>query len=140
MKGLQSILCFICFMLFTQYSLATELVYTPVNPSFGGNPINGTYLLNQAQAQDKHKDPNSVLGRDPMEYFEESLVRRVLNNLATQVIDDAFGAGDAGLTSGFYQFGDYTIDVDASNTDILDVTISDLGSGNTTSIQIPTTY
>ena len=28
---------------------ATELVYTPVNPSFGGNPLNGTWLLNNAQ-------------------------------------------------------------------------------------------
>jgi len=25
---------------------ASELVYTPVNPSFGGNPLNGPVLLN----------------------------------------------------------------------------------------------
>ena len=24
---------------------ATELVYTPVNPSFGGSPLNGAWLL-----------------------------------------------------------------------------------------------
>ena len=37
---------------------ATELVYTPVNPSFGGNPLNGTWLLNNAQAQNDHDDPD----------------------------------------------------------------------------------
>lgn len=32
-------------------AFATEQVYHPVNPIFGGNPLNGTYLLSQAQAQ-----------------------------------------------------------------------------------------
>ncbi len=32
-------------------SQATELIYTPVNPSFGGNPANGSFLLNKAQAK-----------------------------------------------------------------------------------------
>jgi curli production assembly/transport component CsgF len=30
---------------------ASSLVYTPTNPTFGGNPLNGTFLLQQAQAQ-----------------------------------------------------------------------------------------
>jgi curli production assembly/transport component CsgF len=30
---------------------ASSLVYHPVNPTFGGNPLNGTPLLSQAQAQ-----------------------------------------------------------------------------------------
>jgi curli production assembly/transport component CsgF len=30
---------------------ASSLVYTPVNPTFGGNPANGAWLLSQAQAQ-----------------------------------------------------------------------------------------
>ena len=37
---------------------ATELVYTPINPSFGGNPLNGTWLLNNAQAQNDYDDPD----------------------------------------------------------------------------------
>jgi curli production assembly/transport component CsgF len=32
-------------------ALASELVYHPVNPTFGGNPLNGAPLLSQAQAQ-----------------------------------------------------------------------------------------
>jgi len=32
-------------------AFATEQVYHPVNPVFGGNPLNGNFLLSQAQAQ-----------------------------------------------------------------------------------------
>lgn len=38
-------------LLFPAACNATQLVYHPVNPTFGGNPLNGTYLLSQAQAQ-----------------------------------------------------------------------------------------
>jgi curli production assembly/transport component CsgF len=31
--------------------LASELVYHPVSPTFGGNPLNGSFLLSTAQAQ-----------------------------------------------------------------------------------------
>lgn len=30
---------------------ASELRYTPINPSFGGNPFNGTFLLDVAREQ-----------------------------------------------------------------------------------------
>lgn len=30
---------------------AAELVYRPINPSFGGDPLNGNWLLSQATAQ-----------------------------------------------------------------------------------------
>src|SRR5216684_1945113 len=32
-------------------ALASEIVYHPVKPTFGGNPLNGSALLSQAQAQ-----------------------------------------------------------------------------------------
>ncbi|WP_024507308.1 curli assembly protein CsgF [Bradyrhizobium sp. ARR65] len=32
-------------------AFASEMVYHPVNPTFGGNPLNGSSLLSQAQAQ-----------------------------------------------------------------------------------------
>jgi curli production assembly/transport component CsgF len=36
---------------FATTAFAGQLVYTPTNPTFGGNPLNGTFLLQQAQAQ-----------------------------------------------------------------------------------------
>ncbi len=32
-------------------SIAGQLVYQPTNPTFGGNPLNGTFLLSTAQTQ-----------------------------------------------------------------------------------------
>jgi curli production assembly/transport component CsgF len=32
-------------------AFAGQLVYTPTNPTFGGNPLNGSFLLQQAQTQ-----------------------------------------------------------------------------------------
>jgi curli production assembly/transport component CsgF len=31
--------------------MASQLTYAPVNPTFGGNPLNGTYLLSVGQSQ-----------------------------------------------------------------------------------------
>jgi len=36
---------------------AGQLIYTPVDPSFGGNPLNGSYLLQSAQAQKRYSYP-----------------------------------------------------------------------------------
>jgi curli production assembly/transport component CsgF len=32
-------------------ALASEIVYHPVSPTFGGNPLNGSFVLSTAQAQ-----------------------------------------------------------------------------------------
>ena len=69
---------------------ATELVYTPVNPSFGGNPLNGTWLLNNAQAQNDHDDPDlksrsSVAGTSALERFTSQLQSRLLGQLLDNI-------------------------------------------------------
>ncbi|CAM5210441.1 hypothetical protein CDEF62S_05979 [Castellaniella defragrans] len=38
-------------------AMAGQLIYTPVNPSFGGNPLNGSYLLSKAQAEKSYPLP-----------------------------------------------------------------------------------
>ena len=39
---------------------SSELIYTPINPSFGGFSGNGAVLLNQANAENDFKDPDAV--------------------------------------------------------------------------------
>lgn len=124
-------------LLVGRISCASEMVYTPVSPSFGGNPLNSSFILSQAESQNTFKDKSMSAGRDPMDYFEESLVRRVLNNLANNIIDSAFSTTDSEMTDGFYQFGDYTIEVNTSLSDNVNVTITDVSSGNSTTIEIP---
>jgi curli production assembly/transport component CsgF len=43
--------CVIGAVAFLTPALATEQVYHPISPTFGGNPNNGTFLLGTAQAQ-----------------------------------------------------------------------------------------
>ncbi|UVL59294.1 curli assembly protein CsgF [Pseudomonas sp. B21-032] len=70
---------------------ATELVYTPVNPAFGGNPLNGTWLLNNAQAQNDHEDPaikdrtSAFASTSALERFTSQLESRLLSQLLTNI-------------------------------------------------------
>jgi curli production assembly/transport component CsgF len=78
---------------------ATELVYTPVNPSFGGNPLNGTWLLNNAQAQNDYDDPDlnnraAIVGTSALERFTSQLQSRLLG----QVLDN-ISTGNSGSLS-----------------------------------------
>ena len=119
--------------------LATELVYTPVNPSFGGNPLNGSFLLSQAEAQNKHKAPQDSLlsSRDPLEDFEASLNRRILSILANRIVDSAFGDTGTPLEPGRFEIGDFVIDVAETPDGSPSITIIDQQTGNTTLIEIP---
>jgi len=40
-------------------AMAGELLYQPVNPSFGGSPLNSTHLLQLAEIQNQHLDDGS---------------------------------------------------------------------------------
>ncbi len=74
---------------------ATELVYTPVNPAFGGNPLNGTWLLNNAQAQNDHDDPDSrttATRQSALERFTSTLESRLLSQLLTNIEEGNTGS------------------------------------------------
>jgi curli production assembly/transport component CsgF len=43
--------CLIAAMSLSTSAFATEQVYHPVSPTFGGNPLNGSFILSTAQAQ-----------------------------------------------------------------------------------------
>ncbi|MBI6952221.1 curli assembly protein CsgF [Pseudomonas sp. B21-023] len=79
-------------------ALATELVYTPVNPSFGGNPINGAWLLNNAQAQNDYDDPDlkdrssAFAGTSALERFSNQLESRLLGQLLDNISNGNTGS------------------------------------------------
>ncbi|HEU4660661.1 MAG TPA: curli assembly protein CsgF [Pseudolabrys sp.] len=47
------ILAAVAAVAFCATASATEQVYHPVNPTFGGNPFNGSFLVQTAQTQGK---------------------------------------------------------------------------------------
>ncbi|WP_234272031.1 curli assembly protein CsgF [Billgrantia zhangzhouensis] len=73
---------------------AGELIYRPINPSFGGDPLLGNHLLNKAQAQDTHKDPNAPdFGRfSEVDFFLQDLRADLIN----RAIDDALDPNNPG--------------------------------------------
>lgn len=107
---------------------ATELVYTPVNPSFGGNSLNGSHLLNIANAQDDFEDPDAedspFSSRSALDRFTDSLESRLLSQLLTDVGD---GSGGTLVTDDFVV---NIMDVDGSLT----ITITDAATGEVSEI------
>jgi curli production assembly/transport component CsgF len=138
----KSIMCFVGCILGILFlvpgpAIATELVYTPINPAFGGNPFNAQWLMNSAQAQNKLIDPDAgwkMPETDPIEDFQKSLNRQILYRLANKIIDMAFGEGS--LESGHYDLGDYTIDIILTLNGIK-IILTDIATGNQTIIEVP---
>jgi len=118
--------------------LATELVYKPINPSFGGNPLNANMLLSKAQTQNKHKAP--IDEKSYAENFQDSLERTYLNRMVREITDIAFG--DDVEESIFNQdstfvSGDYEIQIITSSSDAITVQITNLIDGTITIIEVP---
>lgn len=117
---------------------ATELVYKPINPAFGGNPLNANMLLSKAQSQNKHRAP--IIEKTYDEKFQESLERTYLNRLVREITDVAFGEDiqdsifnqDATFMS-----GDYQIQVITSTPDTITVRITNTASGEETILEVP---
>lgn len=114
--------------------LAQQFVYQPINPSFGGSPLNGNWLLSSAQLQDDNVDPATVAEEDPLKDFKESLNRSVLNQLTRNLTSQVFG--ETGLQEGTFELGDFVIDI-AETAEGVNIVIFDLITGNETTIFIP---
>lgn len=128
-------------------ALTGELIYSPVNPSFGGNPFNSSHLLGLADRQNVHQDdPNATtataglagaagLSNDPADAFTRNLESRLLSALAADVTDAIFG--DNPQDSGTVVFGDQTITFNRGLENI-QLELIDNAAGTSTLIEVPT--
>tara|TARA_B110000003_G_scaffold238935_2_gene244765 strand:- start:1682 stop:2083 length:402 start_codon:yes stop_codon:yes gene_type:complete len=120
---------FLVALLFSHTAQASELIYIPKNPNFGGNPLNASGLLANAQAQNKLKDPSSSSARPrtALERFAESIQSRAFSTLFSNAFNDG--------ANGVLTTDDFTVILD--NVDgVLTVTITDLNTGEVTEIVI----
>ena len=125
------------FFILSGNSFSQQLVYNPINPSFGGSPLNGNWMLSQAQAQNgftSEESFDSRFDRDPLADFKESLNRQILGELSRNLITSMFG--ESGLEEGRYTIGDYIIDITQGTAGIT-IIIFDLTTGDETTIIIP---
>jgi curli production assembly/transport component CsgF len=131
---MKTVLFFFVGMLFSAVCSAQDFVYKPINPAFGGDSYNYSWLLSQAEAQNKIKDPDADKKDDPLETFQEDLNRQILYRLSQQIVDEQFG--NDGLEVGEYNVGDYNVLV-TEGPDGLNVSIRDIVQGSQTSVTVP---
>ncbi len=113
---------------------ASDIVYTPTNPSFGGNPFNSSHLQGIASAQNNYKDPAALNSSDPANQFLRTLQSRLLSALATQITDLIFG--ENAQDSGLIRFGDQEISF-VRGADSVSLTITNNADGSVTEIVVP---
>ena len=114
------------------------LIYRPINPAFGGNTFNYSWMLSSAQAQDRLKDPsvriaNTTTTQSTLTNFSESLQRQLLSRITNEVINKQFG--ESTLREGTFQFGEFQVEI-SNSPEGVQIRIVD-GKGGETTITVP---
>ncbi len=104
-----------CALLAVAGAQAGSLVYQPVNPSFGGSPLNGSWLQAQAAAQNDAQrsaqrdqqlfsaNQSAANTKTPGQIFAQQLQTQIYSSLANQITQALFG--ENAQQSGSYSFG-----------------------------------
>jgi len=124
----------------TGQALATELIYYPRNPSFGGNPAYGHVLLNSALATKTHTDPglddqSAIEEKTPLEQFNETLERQVVNRLTTAATSKIIGP-NGNLIPGNLETDNFIIQIADMGNGMLNVTTTDKLTGASTAFMV----
>ncbi|GAB4027936.1 curli production assembly/transport component CsgF [Spirosoma gilvum] len=134
-------ICIICIAFASQsYAWGQSLVYHPLNPAFGGNTFNYSWLQSSAQAQDRSVDPAAKRNQtdyrtqtNTLENFAQSLQNQLLSRITRNLVDSKFGSNE--LKEGTYNLGDFQVEI-KNGTDGVLVRIVD-GKGGETTITVP---
>lgn len=134
-------------------SQAGSLVYTPINPSFGGNPQNGPVLLNEANAQNlplakqsaeqaavaaAQAAANGTGALTASQIFAEQLQSQLLSSFANQITQAIFGPN--AQSSGTYTYGTTTVEFSPIYVNgVKEIQITIYASGSSTTITVPAT-
>jgi curli production assembly/transport component CsgF len=113
---------------------AQDLVYQPINPSFGGDPFNSSHLQSLADKQNPHDD-RSFTPVDPQQQFADSLERRILSRTSQAITDRIFG--EDAQDNGNFTVGQQEIEFQQVGEQV-EITLRDLETGATTNLTIPT--
>jgi len=112
---------------------ATDMVYVPINPSFGGSPLNAAGLLATAQAQNGFKAP--VLS--PVEQFNKNLQQAILARLQGQILTSMFGSSTT-VQPGTFETSGFKVTVTDLGNGTLLVSTYDKNSGGTAQFTVDT--
>jgi curli production assembly/transport component CsgF len=118
---------------------AGPLVYAPVNPTFGGNPLNGAFLEYEAGSNNRYlTNPNisntgEVLTaqQQVIQNLQQAAVNAVLSEVAQQISIGLQGGG-----SGSYNVAGELINFQTVGN-VINIQLTDATTGAQTTIQIP---
>lgn len=129
---------FITFIFLSSSAFASELTFQFINPAFGGNPLNGSFLIQQASMQNQFKDTTSWFQQPTIaERFTESFTNQLLYRMSRSILDQIFGPDDTLPTKPVtYTIGTFQIFFDPTGTNHV-FTITDLTTGKSTTLEIP---
>ncbi|MGO3932768.1 curli production assembly/transport component CsgF [Rhodopseudomonas pseudopalustris] len=116
-------------------AIAGSLVYTPVNPAFGGSPLNGSWIMQQATAGNHFNRASTTTSTQltQSQIFAQQLQSQLYASLANQITQAIFGVN--AQQSGTFSFEGTTISFTKANGQT-NITIND---GTTiTQISLPT--
>ena len=108
---------------------ASELVYTPVNPNFGGNPLNSSHLFNGANAINDYKAP-----KEDSLFEQESALDRLTSSLESRLISQLLADVGNGNT-GQLITDDFILNIVDDSGGLL-IQIVDKETGETSEIQV----
>jgi curli production assembly/transport component CsgF len=111
---------------------ADELVYKPVNPSFGGNPFNGSYLLGNAAAQRGFNAPENK--KPASEEFAEEIQRGLLSEISRNISDQILG--ENARDSGSFSVSGTNVTFHREGGQVV-IDIQDQRTGGSTTIEMP---
>lgn len=128
--------------LFSTAAAASQLQYQPVNPTFGGNPLNGTFLLNTANANNFDHLTNpatpNLLGQtqSTADQLRQALVSALISQASTLAVNAILGTGTGtALNSGTFVIGGETISFNRVGGQI-NITLTD-PDGSQTQVSVP---
>ena len=142
-KRLHAGIAFAGVLMLAQQAAASELVYQPINPAFGGNPFNGAFLLETATLQNGH-EPNDkgsggsgltgLSGLSDQDQFVRILQSRLLSDMASKVADAIFG--ESAQDSGEFRYGSQVVNF-SRGLDTISIDIFNETTGERTQISVP---
>ena len=117
---------------------AGDLIYRPINPSFGGDPFNSSHLLQTAEIQNEHKDDGSdfdSLFEEPSaaEEFADAINNTLIGESANELANAVF---DQGTPSGSFTFDNAMVSYKTIG-DRVKITVSDGVQTNVVTVPRP---
>ena len=118
---------------------ASDLVYQPRNPSFGGDSFNSDHLIGLAERQNQYKDEgesNRFERPSPADQLVRRLESRISSAIAQQAADAILGENENSSDEGRIVFGDQVIEFNRG-TETVQLKVIDQAAGTETEISLP---